>query len=380
MPKKNIRLFLTAAILVFCLTFVLKSMLFPGLNAAQTDYSKYKLLGSAISIIKSHYVEEPNAVRTMEGGFKGMIDALDVMSGYLSKPLMEVYRTHLNETYPEVGLILYKNYGAFPQVIGVREESPADQAGIRYGDFISTLNGQSTLTMSMREANLLLKDKVNKVVELKVMRSEGTEEIILNRKILFTDNSSFTLHPKFTGILSIHALHNCIETIRRDIAPRLKGKTSPLILDLRNCHEGSILEVQKLINLFLKAESVGHFSSKNGANNSLSAPREPDLPNIPLIIWVNRATIGQAEIAAAVLKDVGRGRIVGIPTPGLVSRQRPYSFGDGTGILLTTEIFNLESGSSLWQKGIQPDERISPRASTTEDYIKATQTLMLKKS
>ena len=380
MLKKNIRPNLTASLLVFSLIFILNSMLLPGIKGAQTDYSKYKLLGSAISIIKSHYVEEPNAVRTMEGGFKGMIDALDVMSGYLNKPLMKIYRTHLSETYPEIGLILYKNFGAFPQVIGVREGSPAEEKGIRYGDFISTLNGQSTLTMSMLEANLLLKDKVNKAVELKVMRSEGTEEIILHRKILFAKNYSFTLHSKFTGILTIHTLHDCVEAIQRDITPRLKGKTSPLILDLRNCHEGSILEVQKLVNLFLKAETIGHFSSKNGAHNSLSALREPDLPLIPLIIWINRATIGQAEIAAAVLKDMGRARIVGIPTSGLVPRQRPFFFGDDSGILLTTEIFNLESGTPLWLKGIQPDERISARTSTTEDYIKATLTLMLKKS
>ncbi|MFH1946525.1 MAG: S41 family peptidase [Acidobacteriota bacterium] len=380
MPKKNIRLYLTAALLVFSLVFVFKSMLLPGLKGKQTDYSKYKLLGSAISIIKSHYVEEPHAVQTMEGGFKGMIDSLDVLSGYLSKPLMDAYRAQLREPYPEVGLILYKSYGAFPQVIGIREGSPADLKGIRYGDFISVLDGQSTLTMSMREANLLLKDKVKKTVELKVMRSEGTEEILLDRKILFTDNYSFTPLPKFAGILKIHTLHSCVDSIQSTLAPRLKGKTTPLILDLRNCHEGSIPEVQKLVNLFLQANDIGHFSSKNGTDSALSAPREPELPDIPLYIWINRATIDQAEIAAAVLKDMGRARIVGVPSPGLVSRQQPFSFGDGSGILLTTEIFILKSASPLWQKGIQPDEQLSARESKTEDYIKATQTLMLKKS
>lgn len=380
MAQKHYRWLLVGLLSAASLFFIIKTSALPGLSSRQTDYSQYKILGTAISLIKSNYVEEPDPIKTLEGGYKGMINSLDVLSSYLGKSQLEKFRSLRGVLYTGIGIVLYKTYGAFPQVIGVRENSPAAEHGIKYGDFISALNNRSTLTLSMREANLILRETKVSPVSLKVLRSEKTEDVVLTRKPLFEACTSFSPLKKTAGILKVNQLYSCADMLKTKILPRLKNEKKPLILDFRNCHEGSVLQAQKLINLFLKAKDIGYFSNRNGRMNILSCLDEPELSDIPLIIWTNRATIGPAEIVTAVLKNYRHAKIIGIQTPGLAAKQRIFPFKDGSGLLLTTEIFNLKSGPDLWKKGIIPDKKIKPGKSGSPAYIQATYEIIKNRS
>ena len=379
MNKKNIHWGLITAMIAASVFLVVKGNLLPGLFAKSTNYEKYQILGSAISLIRYQYVEEPDALETMEGGYKGLIDALDVMSSYLSKPLLEKFRMLRDQSLPEPGLVLYKIFGAFPQVIGVKEGSPAEKMGLKYGDFISALDNKSTLNMSMREVNLLLKDIEGKPVTFKVLRAEQTEDVIVERKQLFSECYSFSPLKNTAGRLKIYSLNSCTEKIKEKVLPFITDKKNPLVIDLRNCSEGNILEAQKLVNLFISAEKIGHFSNKIGETDYLSAHGDPVLPNIPLIIWTNRGTMGPAEMAAAILKDIRKAKVVGVQTTGLMSKQRIFSFPDGSGLLLTTEIFNLESKTDIWEKGVEPHEKVNPSQDNTPMYAQATERALLNK-
>ncbi|MFC2157144.1 S41 family peptidase [Acidobacteriota bacterium] len=379
MNKKNIHWGLITAMIAVSLFLAVKGNLLPGLSAKSTNYEKYQILGSAISLIRYQYVEEPDALETMEGGYKGLIDALDVMSSYLSKPLLEKFRMLRDQSLPEPGLVLYKTFGAFPQVIGVKEGSPAEKMGLKYGDFISALDSKSTLNMSMREVNLLLKDPLGKPVTLKVLRAEQTEDVIVERKLLFSECYSFSPLKNTAGRIKIYSLNSCTEGIKEKVLPLIKEKNIPLVIDLRNCSEGNILEAQKLVNLFTSAEKIGHFSNKIGETDYLSASGDPVLPDIPLVIWTNRGTMGPAEMAAAILKDIRKAKVVGVQTTGLMSKQRIFSFPDGSGLLLTTEIFNLESKTDIWEKGIEPHEKVNPSQDNTPMYAQATERALLNK-
>jgi C-terminal peptidase prc len=376
MAKNKYRFFLIGIIIAASLFFFIKTNVLSGLLFRSTDYSNYKILGTAISLIKSNYVEELNAVKTLEGGFKGMVDSLDVLSSYLNKDQLEKYRRMIGTIHTDVGIILYKTYGAFPQVIGVREGSSADRLGIKYGDFISSMDNRSTLILSMREANLFLKDTKENPISLKILRAEKTEDIVINRTVLYQDCFSFVPLKNTAGILKINHLYSCVDKLKKKVLPHLKAQKKPLVLDLRNCHEGNINEARKLINLFLKSDRIGYFSNRNGKSGILSCPDEPELSTIPLIIWSNRATIGSAEIVTAVLKDFNRAKIVGIQTTGLVPKQKIFPFKDGSGLLITTEIFNLVSGKELWGKGVEPDEKVDPQEKGSTAFINATNKIL----
>jgi carboxyl-terminal processing protease len=371
MTKKRARILLFSVLALVLLFFLLEMSFLPGLISKLSPDRNFELLGKVIQLIKNDYIEEANPDKTMKGAFKGMVDSLDVLSSYLDKESMLRYSQRKEANLKDIGIVLYKKYGSFPQVIGINENSPAEKKGIQLGDFISSLDGRSTLTMSMTEANLYLKNRDEKTIKLRILKREETKEVSVERTVLFEEPFSYAKAKGTSGILKIHQLYPpCVKKIRQEIIPRLKPEKRTLILDLRDCHEGEIGEARKLINLFLRSPNIGYFETKGGTKEILSCPEDAELEKLPLVIWTNRATIGPAEAVAGVLKEFKRGKIIGHPTLGLVAKQNIFVLDDGSGLLLTSGIFYLRSGEKLWEKGIKPDIKINGEDQSLSTYLK----------
>jgi len=371
MTKKRARILLFSVLALVLLFFLLEMSFLPGLISKLSPDRNFELLGKVIQLIKNDYIEEANPDKTMKGAFKGMVDSLDVLSSYLDKESMLRYSQRKEANLKDIGIVLYKRYGSFPQVIGINENSPAEKKGIQLGDFISSLDGRSTLTMSMTEANLYLKNRDEKTIKLRILKREETKEVSVERTVLFEEPFSYAKAKGTSGILKIHQLYPpCVKKIRQEIIPGLKPEKRTLILDLRDCHEGEIGEARKLINLFLRSPNIGYFETKGGTKEILSCPEDAELEKLPLVIWTNRATIGPAEAVAGVLKEFKRGKIIGHPTLGLVAKQNIFVLDDGSGLLLTSGIFYLRSGEKLWEKGIKPDIKINGEDQSLSTYLK----------
>jgi carboxyl-terminal processing protease len=371
MTKKRARILLFSVLALVLLFFLLEKSFLPGLISKLSPDRNFELLGRVIQLIKTDYIEEANPDKTMKGAFKGMVDSLDVLSSYLDKESMLRYSQRKEANLKDIGIVLYKRYGSFPQVIGINENSPAEKKGIQLGDFISSLDGRSTLTMSMTEANLYLKNGDEKTIKLRILKREETKEVSVERTVLFEEPFSYAKAEGTSGILKIHQLYPpCVKKIEQEIIPRLKSEKRTLILDLRDCHEGEIGEARKLINLFLKSPNIGYFETKGGTKEILSCQEDAELEKLPLVIWTNQATIGPAEAVAGVLKEFKRGKIIGHPTLGLVAKQNIFVLDDGSGLLLTSGIFYLRSGEKLWEKGIKPDIKINGEDQSLSTYLK----------
>jgi C-terminal peptidase prc len=371
MTKKRARILLFAVLALVFLFFLLEKSFLPGLLSKLSPDRNFELLGKVIQLIKNDYIEEANPDKTMKGAFKGMVDSLDVLSSYLDKESMLRYSQRKEANLKDIGIVLYKRYGSFPQVIGINEDSPAEKEGIQLGDFISSLDGRSTLTMSMTEANLYLKDRDKKTIKLRIFKREETKEVSVERTLLFEEPFSYAKAKGTSGILKIHQLYPpCVKKIKQEIISRLKPEKRTFILDLRDCHEGEIEEAKKLINLFLKSPNIGYFETKGGTKEVLSCPEDAELEKLPLVIWTNQATIGPAEAVAGVLKEFKRGKIIGHPTLGLVAKQNIFVLDDGSGLLLTSGIFYFRSGEKLWEKEIKPDIKINGEDQSLNTYLK----------
>ncbi len=371
MTRKRTKILLLTVLVFISLFFLLEKNFLPGFLLKLSPDKDFELLGKVIQLIKSDYIEEANPAKTMRGAFKGMVDSLDVLSSYLDKESMLRYSQRKEANLNDIGIVLYKRYGSFPQVIGIIENSPAEKKGIQIGDFISSIDGRSTLTMSMTEASLYLKDRDKKTIKLRIFKREETKEVNIERTLLFEEPFSFAKAKGTSGILKIHQLYPpCVRKIREEIIPRLMPEKRTFILDLRDCHEGDIEESRKLINLFLKSPNIGYFETKGGTKEILSCPDDAELEKLPLVIWTNQATIGPAEAVAGVLKEFKRAKIIGLPTLGLVAKQNFFVLDDGSGLLLTSGIFYLRSGEKLWEKGIKPDIKINEEDQTFSTYLK----------
>jgi len=366
-----------AVLMAVCLFFLLERSILPGLSGKNPADDRMKLIANAAYLIRDEYVEEPSPAETMEGAFKGAVESLDILSGYLDREAVAKYLQHKSSGLFEPGLILFKNQGRFPLVVAVEEGSPAARKGIQVGETISAIDGRSTLMMSMTEVNLNLKHESAKPVLLKVLRGRETRFVQLDRALLFERVYSFTPMEKLSGILRIHRFFPpCSSSIRKNTAPSLASFQEPLVLDLRHCSEGEIGEAQAFLSLLLNQENIGHLQKRGDVEESISLQNETVLGHLPLVVWTSRATIGPAEVVAGVLKEFKDVRIIGRQTPGLVAQQKFIPLEDGSGLVLTSSVFHLNGKTPIWKKGIKPDIEIKADDPAFNAYLEKTMTLI----
>ncbi len=380
MNKKNTRISLLILFVIIFLFLLTPEKFLPWFSQTSQTDQNLKLLEYVAQLIRDYYVEEPSASKTMQGAFRGLIGPLDPLSSYLEPESVNKYRSLPSAELKEPGLILFKKFGTYPVVIGIVENSPAEEAGIKIGDTISEMDGQPLLELSMMEANLTLKDNEIKPVSLSILGTEASEEMSVERISLEAIPISFSPQKGFGGILKVrHLFPPAFAAFREKILPLLKSQRENLIIDLRNCHEGELSEALLFANFFLHADEVGYLQDKEGNKEILSCPDDAELPELPLVIWTNRATFGPAEALAGILQEFRRAKVVGTNTPGLVAKQDFFPLEDGSALILTSEIFYFPKGKEMWEKGITPDVKVEEQNSSSANYLQESSKLLPKK-
>jgi len=374
---KKTRAILLTVIFGLSLVFLLEMTYLRGVSTSSAAPKNLYLLEAVIRLIRNDYLEEKEPLKTVDGSFRGLVNSLDGLSGYLDAENTARYQEQKGVPLKGPGIVVFKRYGAFPQVTGIVENSPAEKQGFLIGDLITEINGKATAAMSLEEVNLLLCDKEELPISLKILRDEKTIDVNVDRMPLYTEPVAYSSQRGSSGIVRVARMTApCVSEIKAKVLPALKTGKKPLILDLRNCANGDFEEARQFINLFLKTESLGYFEKKGGAKEVLAAPDEPLLANLPLIIWTNQGTLGPAEAVAAVFREFGRAKVVGLSTPGLAAKYQHFPLEDGTSVLLTSGVFCLNSGVKLWGRGVEPDVPVEADDQDFQAFLKKTQPLL----
>jgi carboxyl-terminal processing protease len=377
MKVPRYRWFLWAATLAATVFFVSQMGFLPGSHGA-TAAKGFELLDSLMTHIRNDYLEERDPVQTAEGTFRGLVNSLDPLSAYLSKDLAVRFKA-LSGQGTETGIVVLKRYAAFPQVVAVIEKSPAETAGVQLGDLLSAIGGRNTLSMSLTEVKLLLRGTDEQPVAIRVLRGNDTHNLSVPRARLFPAPFTFTRTPGQPARLRVHRFdESLVSEIERDVIPALAARKGPLILDLRDCQDGTIDEAKKLVNLFVMAADAGHIEGRGGAKEAISCPAEAALGAVPLVVWTDAGTAGPAEFAAGILQEVRKAKVVGFATPGLVGRTTLFPLKDDSMIILTSGIYALPSGRKLWEDGLVPDAAIPVDKLNEKTYLEKTIPLLPK--
>jgi C-terminal peptidase prc len=374
---KKTKAILLTVLFGLALVFLLEMTYLRGVSSRSTPPKNLYLLEAVIRLIRNDYLDEQDPLQTMDGSFRGLVNSLDGLSSYLDAENTTRYLEQKGVPLKSPGVVVFKRYGAFPQVAGIIEGSPAEKQGLLIGDLLTEINGKPTPAMSLVEVNLGLGDKNELPLNLKVLRAEKTIDVKLDRAILSPGPAIYISQEGSSGILSVARISPpCVSEVRSKILPGIRNGKKPLIIDLRNCADGDFEEARQFINLFLRTESLGYFERKGAAKEIVAAPDEPVLANIPLIVWTNLGTHGPAEAVAAVLRESGRAKVVGLATPGLAAEHEYFQLEDGTSVLLTSGVFCLNSGVPLWGSGAEPDVELEMDDQSFQSFLKKTQPLL----
>lgn len=355
---------LTVAVMVAAVS-VLAAVITSCIPRVDTTSSQEPGLGvveEAWDIILTEYVDRDNLDidKLREGAIKGMMEALDdPYSSYMNTETYKLSISSIQGSFEGIGAYVGVREGNIT-VIAPITGSPAERAGIKAGDIILAVEGDSTADMTLNEVVLRIRGPEGTTVTILVLHSgeTETEEYTITRAEI--ELSSVYLEMK-DDIAYIH-ISNFSERTNDELTPVIdameKNKAAGIILDLRSNPGGLLSSVVDVTSRFLEEGYVLHSRDNKGNQESYSVKHSGKTTSLPLVILTDNYTASASEVLSGALQDYDRAVVAGTVTYGKGSVNTLHNLEDGSGIYITTHRWLTPKGRLIEGKGITPDYEI----------------------
>ncbi len=291
------------------------SAAFYGRVVAKDDaYRELAVFMDALKKINEDYVEAPDMSKVQEGAFRGLIDALDPYSSFLTKEQVQALEKRKTGNPAGLGMIVSKRADVL-YVVSAQHDGPAETAGVRAGDYLIALDDVSIEDRSILEVESLLRGAPNSVAKVTVFRSAQPKpiDIQVTRKPETPSPATSQMLDGHVGLLQVSSLMgNSAEQIGVRLKTLVSAGAQKLILDLRDCADGDTATGAELANMFLKTGTIYYSQNQHGEKiQEVNAQPEKCLTDEPMAVLINGSTAGPAEIVAGALKDQKRALVIG---------------------------------------------------------------------
>ena len=332
----------------------------PGLAASSETYEQLELFGDIFERVRAQYVDEVDDGDLIESAINGMLRALDPHSTYLNAENFQEMQVNTRGSFGGLGIEVTMENGLV-KVITPIDDTPAFRAGIQPGDFITHLDSEPVLGLTLPEAVDLMRGPINSSVSLTVSRVgvESPLDIVLTRAVIKLTSVRWRAEgdAAYIRITSFSEptfddLEKAMAELKAELGPRFKG----VILDLRNNPGGLLNQAVSVSNVFLdRGEIVSTRGRQSQEVDRYNATKGDLADNKPVIVLINGGSASAAEIVAGALQDHKRAIILGTPSFGKGSVQTVTPLGAHGALRLTTSLYYTPSGISIQAKGISPD-------------------------
>jgi carboxyl-terminal processing protease len=319
-------------------------------NKGQNLYGKLRTFNEILTLIHNNYVEEPDSDHLVESAIQGMLEGLDPHSSYIDAERYEKMQERNEGEYFGIG-ISFDIRDGFITVISPIEGSPSDRLGIRAGDRIVKINGESAKGISTEEVYDKLRGPKGSIVHIAIQRA-GVEEpieydIIRDKIPIYSVPYHFMVRPGVGYIRAIRFSKTTSDELETALQNLERQGMQKLILDLRGNTGGFLNQAVEISDMFLPGTKKMIVYTKGRIPGSseeyYSTGTTPHTP-VPLIVLVNHGSASASEIVAGAIQDWDRGLVVGQTTFGKGLVQRQYRMQDGSALLLTVARYYTPSG------------------------------------
>lgn len=345
-------------ILFFVVSGTLAGLWMASSVNAQSGYEDLRTFAEVLSLIKKNYVEETKTKDLVAGAVKGMINSLDPHSGYLSPDAFKELKVETKGEFGGIGIQIGLK-DSLLTVIAPIEDTPAYKAGIKAGDKILKIAGESTKDMGLNDAVTKMRGPKGTSIILTIIREgwKQTKDFTIVRDIIKIKSVKAKMIIDGIGYIKLTQFQESTSSDLAAALERLKkeGMTS-LILDLRNDPGGLLNSAVEVSEQFLpKGKLVVYIKGRSGEKTEYITENANPYTEMPMVVLVNQGSASASEIVAGALKDWGRAVIVGVQTFGKGSVQSLIPLSDGSGLRLTTAKYYTPKGTSIQGVGITPD-------------------------
>ncbi len=330
---------------------------------AASPYAAMGQLGRVLVEVENDYVDPVDRTRLVNGAIKGMVDGLDPHSSYMPPADYQVFQSDTEGEFGGIGVEVDARNDTVT-VIAPIEGSPAAKAGIRSGDRIVAVDGQTIAGIGL--------DKL-----VRTMRgAPGTHVKISIRRDHVDDLLSFDLVRAIVhvGSVDVQRLDGNVGYIRlkqfqdkthdellAGIAKlRAGGPIAGVVLDMRNNPGGLVDEASAVADEFLTGGTIYTLRHRGQVVEQSSAHGGGALADVPVVVLVNQWSASAAELVTGALQDQHRATVVGVRTFGKGSVQSILDLPGGAGLRLTTARYYTPSGHAIQADGVHPDVIVKP--------------------
>ncbi len=342
-------------------------------------YEQLDLFGDIFERIRAEYVEEVDEGDLIEAAINGMLTSLDPHSSYLSPEDAADMRTQTRGEFGGLGIEVTQEEGMV-KVVSPMDGTPADAAGILAGDFITAVDGESVLGLTLDQAVELMRGPVGSEIIVTVVREDEPEPFdvsIIRDTIKLTAvrarTEGDTIVMRVTTF-NDQTFPNLQEGLKEQVeAAGGLDNVNGVVLDLRNNPGGLLNQAIYVADAFLEAGEIVSTRGRETAQSERNNATPGDLAEgKPIVVLINGGSASASEIVAGALQDHRRAIVVGTQSFGKGSVQTVMPLqGDGA-MRLTTARYYTPSGRSIQALGISPDiiveqPRPKPATETEED-------------
>lgn len=325
--------------------------------ARQDSYQYLRIFEDVVTLIVNNYVEEVQVDKVMRGAMHGLADGLDPDSAYLDAGQVKSFdRADAPAATSQTGLELTRQY--YLRVIAARDGSPAARAGLRPGDYIRAIDGQSTRDTSVFTGMRRLAGAPGTTVTLTVLRGNAAEPhtVELVRETLPPAPVRSRLVPPDAGYLRIAEFgRGTADQLKAETAQLAKAGATRWVIDLRGTAFGDVEAGLAAARLFVATGTLAYRLERGKEKDSIAAAAGDGGLTQPVALLTDNGTAGAAELFASALTGNKRATLIGERTLGRAARQRLVRLPDGSGLLLTHLFYLTPTESTIHEKGLMPD-------------------------
>jgi len=322
-------------------------------------YKKIDLFSEVLDKINKEYVDEVNQSEAMDAAINGVLQSLDPYSAYMSPDSFKNMQTETSGEFGGLGIEVSMEAGVV-KVISPIDNSPAEEVGVKAGDYIVKIDDVQVQGKTLSEAVELMRGPVGSDIEITVRRRGERKALIftITREIIQVASVKSEIKDDQTAYIRLTSFNeNSSKQIKNKIKEFKKNKKiKNYILDLRNNPGGLLSQAIKISDYFLEnGEIVSTKSKRKYENRKWFAKKGDIIDGETMVILINYGSASASEIVAGALQDHKRAILVGESTYGKGSVQSIIPLENEGAIRLTVSKYYLPSGKSISRVGVNPD-------------------------
>ncbi len=328
---------------------------------ANNTYQQLNLFGDVFERVRGQYVDEVTDKQLVENAINGMLVALDPHSAYMNEDEFKDMQVQTRGEFGGLGIEVTMENGLV-KVVSPIDDTPAFRAGIHAGDYITHLDDQPLVGLTLNDAVDRMRGKVGTTIKLTIRREGSAEplELSLTRDVIRINSVKHDLIDDSVGYIRITTFNQNTDSGLKDaiadIKKRSGNKLIGYVLDLRNNPGGLLEQAIAVADTFLDKGEIVSTRGRHEEDTKRDNATSGDLANgLPIVTLINGGSASASEIVSGALQDHRRAIIMGTKSFGKGSVQTVIPLPGHGAMRLTTARYYTPSGRSIQAKGIEPD-------------------------